>query len=177
MIRARQLFTDRLRIIPGSAEMGRAELEDRDRFGVLLNATVPTDWPPPLNDENSMKYFTEYVETNPDSVGWAAWYFALKRPDGGFTAVGNGGFKGEPDASGTVEIGYSIMKKYQRKGLASEAVKALIVLAFSQEKVHRVVAQTFPDLTPSIRVLEKLGFTFVGDGEEKGSIMYELEQL
>ena len=113
MIRARQLFTDRLRIIPGSAEMGRAELEDRVRFGVLLDATVPTDWPPPLNDENSMKFFTKYVEANPDSVGWAAWYFAMKRPDGGFTAVGNGGFKGEPDASGTVEIGYSIRNIFQ----------------------------------------------------------------
>jgi RimJ/RimL family protein N-acetyltransferase len=123
-----------------------------------------------------MRWFTEYVETHPDSVGWAAWYFLLKENDGGLTAVGNGGFKGVPDPAGTVEIGYSILQKHQGKGLAPEGVGALIDWAFSYQEVNRIIAQTLPDLRPSIRVLEKQGFTFVGDGLEHGTIMYQINR-
>ena len=174
MIDARRLHTERLCLVPGTADLGRAELEDRARFAALLGAGVPQAWPPPLNDEGSMTWFTEYLEVSPNAVGWAAWYFLLKGADGRFTAVGNGGFKGVPDGAGTVEIGYSILEEHHRKGLAPEAVGALIDWAFSHEHVKRIIAQTLPELRPSIRVLEKLGFTFVGDGLEEGAIMYQL---
>lgn len=123
-----------------------------------------------------MTWFTEYVEANPDAVGWAAWYFLLKGPGGALTAVGNGGFKGVPDSSGTVEIGYSILESHQRRGLAPEAVGALVDWAFSHVQVQRIIAQTLPDLMPSIRVLEKRNFDFVGDGLEEGAIMFQLDR-
>ncbi len=169
-----ELQTERLRLIPGTAELGRAEIEDRRLFGRLLEAEVPAAWPPPLNDEGSMTWFTEYVEANPEAVGWAAWYFLQREADGGWAAVGNGGFKGLPDETGTVEIGYSILEAHQRQGLAPEAVGALIGWAFSHEAVGRIVAQTLPGLRPSIRVLEKCGFSFVGPGFEDGAVLYEL---
>ena len=169
------LHTERLCLVPGTAALDRAELNDRAQFARLLGAGVPPEWPPPLNDEASMTWFAEYVEATPDAVGWAAWYFLLKEPDGGLTAVGNGGFKGVPDPSGSVEVGYSILEAHQRRGLATEGVGALIDWAFAHRRVNRIIAQTLPDLRPSIRVLEKLGFTFVGDGLEEGAIMYRLE--
>lgn len=93
MTTPRRIHTDRLCLVPGTAELGCAEINDRTQFAALLGATVPPEWPPPLNDEGSMTWFTEYVESNPEAVGWAAWYFLLKAPDGSFAAVGNGGFK------------------------------------------------------------------------------------
>jgi len=176
MTKTRRIHTDRLCLVPGTEVLGRAEINDRARFAALLGANVPPEWPPPLNDEGSMTWFTEYVESNPDGVGWAAWYFLLEEPDGSFTAVGNGGFKGAPDQSGAVEIGYSVLEEHQRKGIASEGVGVLIEWAFSHEQVDRVIAQTMPDLKPSIRVLEKRGFKFVGDGLEEGAIMYQLDR-
>jgi len=75
-----------------------------------------------------------------------------------------------------VEIGYSILEDHQNRGLAPEAVGELIDWAFSHENVHRIIAQTLPDLRPSIRVLEKRGFAFVGDGLEDGAILYQLDR-
>jgi len=47
---------------------------------------------------------------------------------------------------------------------------ALIDRAFSLG-VHTIAAQTLPSLTPSIRLLERLGFRFAGAGHE-GAICY-----
>lgn len=46
--------------------------------------------------------------------------------------------------------------------------------AFSRQEVRAVIVHTLPDLTPSIRVLEKCGFLFVGKGPpEEGTIRHE----
>ena len=166
--------TDRLELVAGNAEMAQAELHDTKKLSSLLEADVPDNWPPPLNDEQSAKWFAEYLMQDPDAVGWVAWYFILTGQDGRRSAIGNGGFRGKPDSSGTVEIGYSVMEEHQQKGYASEAVRALLAWAFSHPDVKRVIAQTLPDLRPSIRVLEKSGFTFAGKGLEEGAILYEL---
>lgn len=176
MTGSRRLHTERLCLVPGTADLGRPELNDRARFGRLLGAKVPSAWPPPLNDESSMTWFTEYVEENPEAVGWAAWYFLLKARRDRSTAIGNGGFKGVPDPSGTVEIGYSVLEQHQGKGLATEGVGVLIGWAFSHRRINRIIAQAIPDLRASIRVLEKQGFTFVGDGLEEGAILYKVDR-
>ena len=168
-----ELQTHRLLLVAGTSSLGHAEIEDRIRFAMLLNADVPPSWPPPLNDVESMLWFTRYIESNPNSDGWVKWYFLLKRQGELPLAVGNGGFKGKANPSGTVEVGYAILEEYQRKGLATEAVNALIRWALSHDEVNRVIAHTFPELRPSIRVMEKCGLTYGGKGDEEGTIMYE----
>lgn len=168
-----RLRTERLEIVPGTPALGRAELNDRRLFGELLGAAVPSAWPPPENDEHTMTFFTEYVEKNPNGVGWAAWYILLRAADGQPTVIGTCGFTAKPDDTGTIETGYSILEEYQRQGFAPEALTALVDLAFSHAAVTRVIAHTFPALRPSIRVLEKCGFSFVGPGTEEGTILFE----
>ena len=168
-----RLRTARLEIVPGTPALGRAEIGDRARFAALLGAEVPASWPPPENDEKTMTFFTEYVEKNPDGIGWAAWYILLQGGDGRKTAIGTCGFTAKPDETGTVETGYSILPEHQRRGYAPEAVSVLVEWAFGHPAVNRVVAHTFPDLRASIRVLEKCGFTFAGPGQEEGTIRFE----
>ncbi|HJX83280.1 MAG TPA: GNAT family protein [Candidatus Angelobacter sp.] len=79
-----------------------------------------------------------------------------------------------PSPDGTAEVGYSIVPEFQRQGYAPEATKALIAWAFGHPQVTRVIAHTLPELQPSIRVMEKNGFTFTGAGEEPGTIRYDL---
>ena len=86
------------------------------------------------------------------------------------------GFKGRPDESGSVEIGYSILGCYQRQGFASEAVQRLTGWAFSHHNVNEVCAETLPHLTQSIRVLEKNGFAPAGAGSEAGVIRYAIKR-
>ena len=56
---------------------------------------------------------------------------------------------GGPDATGTVEIGYSVLEEYQRRGYASEAVEALVAWAFLRPGVRRVAAINSPFTTSS----------------------------
>jgi len=169
------IATDRLELVAGTAQMVRAEIDDPAEAFRLLEAETPDSWPPPLNDAASMAYFLEHLERGPDYYGWMWWYVALgERRHGQRVIVGNIGFKGLPDATGTVEIGYSILPEHQCRGYATEAVQGLVAWAFTHPTVRRVIAETFPDLTPSIRVLEKNGFRRVDEpAAEPGAIRFE----
>jgi RimJ/RimL family protein N-acetyltransferase len=80
--------------------------------------------------------------------------------------IGTGGFKGAPDASGEVELGYGIVPEYQRRGYATEAVRGWSEFAFRDRRVTTVVGQTLDGLTRSIGVMEKAGFHFAGAGDD-----------
>ena len=170
-----RITTARLELVAGTAELTRADLSDRERFAQLLGALVPPAWPPPLNDTASMEWAARFQKENPGAHGWGVWYFLLRDDHSGSrVAIGNGGFKGRPSADGTVEIGYSLLEEHHGRGYALEAVRKLIEWAFGHPEICRVTAETLPELTPSIRLLEKCGFQFVSLGSEAGAIRYEL---
>lgn len=62
----------------------------------------------------------------------------------------------------TGEIGYSIMREFRGRGIATEAVRALLEEAFERASLARVNAYCVPENTPSHRLLERLGFRFDG---------------
>jgi RimJ/RimL family protein N-acetyltransferase len=172
-----KIITERLELVAATLALAHAELEDRPRFAQLLDARVPVNWPPPLNDTASMSWFLSYLEQNPDGTGWTNWYFVLRRDDQGRRiAIGNGGFKDKPSDDGMVEVGYSIMEAFQGRGYASEAVAGLIQWAFAHPEVIRVAAETYPAMLPSIRVMQKNGMAYVGAGSEADVIRYELRR-
>jgi RimJ/RimL family protein N-acetyltransferase len=90
------------------------------------------------------------------------------------TLIGTAGYKGPPTEDGTVEVGYGIVTDHRRRGYASEAMRALVARAFRLPGVRRVIAETLPELTPSIGVLRKGGFALIGEGSEPGVIRFEL---
>lgn len=167
------LKTERLELIGCTAELLRAEGEDRARFGALLSAAVPAAWPPELYDEAARLWTLNAVEASPGREGWWSYYLVLNG-GGPRELVGLAGYKGPPQDDGTVEVGYGVLPAHQRRGYATEAVAALVERAFSHPEVTRVIAETLPELVPSIGVLEKSGFTFIGDGSEEGVIRFEL---
>jgi hypothetical protein len=57
---------------------------------------------------------------------------------------------------------------------APEAVRGLLARAFDVPAVHHVVAETMPELIPSIGVLRKCGFRLISEGSEPGVIRFEL---
>ena len=75
-----------------------------------------------------------------------------------------------------MEIGYALLAEFQKHGYATEAVVGLLAWAFRHPEIMKVQAQTLPDLSASIRVLDRAGFDFVGDGVEDGigTVKYEL---
>ncbi|ABF42551.1 GCN5-related N-acetyltransferase [Candidatus Koribacter versatilis Ellin345] len=61
------------------------------------------------------------------------------------------------------ELGFHLRPEFWGKGLAEEAGRAVIQYAFNVMQVKELFAGHHPDNRPSWRVLEKLGFIYVGD--------------
>jgi RimJ/RimL family protein N-acetyltransferase len=162
------LRTQRLLLLPATPESLRAELVAPSALGEVLGVDIPSSWPPELYDADAMRWTLAFLLAHPDERLWSLYYVA---EHGGATEgrprlVGLCGFKGAPDESGVVEIGYGIVPECRRRGYASEAVRALLATAFSDARVQAVVAHTLPELAPSIGVLRTTGFTFEGAGND-----------
>jgi [ribosomal protein S5]-alanine N-acetyltransferase len=127
----------------------------------ILGVAEPPDWPPLFNDADTRAWFRQKLESDPSSKGWLGFYVVAEigeRP----TLVGTAGFKGPPNADGIVEIGYSIVETFQRRGIASAAVAQLVDRAFADPRVEVVSAETLVTLDASRGLLEKCGFTLTG---------------
>lgn len=60
------------------------------------------------------------------------------------------------------EIEYCIGSLFQRRGLATEATKAVIQYGFDKINLHKVQISHMSINTPSRKVIEKCGFTYEG---------------
>ena len=124
------------------------------RTGPLLEGIkTPDDWPTPELLE-ALPVMINDLGDDPSTFGWHAWIIILKETK---ELVGDCGFKGAPDEEGSVEIAYSLLPKWRNKGIAGEAVRALIDLASRDAGVIRVEAETREENIPSIKILENIG--------------------
>ncbi|MDA8354212.1 MAG: GNAT family protein [Firmicutes bacterium] len=79
-------------------------------------------------------------------------------------------------------IGYFLDQECQGKGYMTEAVRLAVSFAFREAGLHRVEASVLPANIPSIRVLEKVGFRYIGlsrahlkiDGAWRDHLLYSL---
>jgi [ribosomal protein S5]-alanine N-acetyltransferase len=80
--------------------------------------------------------------------------------------IGDAGWKGGPDESGTAEIGYGLSASYRGLGLGTELVAALVDWASKRPGVRRLRAEVLVGNEPSRRALLRNGFAVVGrDGD------------
>ena len=159
-------------LVPATVALARAEIEDRPAFAALLGAAVPAAWPPEIL-RDALAFFLRQLEAAPDRVGWGAWYGVADGEGGGAgTLVASGGFFGPPEA-GTVEIGYSVLPEFQRRGYGGEVAGALTEWSLGQPGVRRVTANAASDNAPSVRLLRRLGFVERGASEEPGHVRFE----
>lgn len=81
----------------------------------------------------------------------------------GEQAVGGIGFGSQGDIfRRSAEIGYWLGEDYWRKGIMTEAVKAVTAFAFANFDLCRIYAGVFATNPASVRVLEKAGYHFEG---------------
>jgi RimJ/RimL family protein N-acetyltransferase len=167
--------TPRLELIAADREMAEAGLTDLNKLSKLINAEIPDGWPPPLNDEDALRWFHDRLAINPIERGWLMWHIILKdNGSGQRLAIGSIGFKGLPDENGITETGYSIMEDFHRRGFASEALEGLLKWAFAHKNVKMVIAGTYPDHEASKGVMLKNKFVFAGQGSEDGVVRFGL---
>lgn len=144
-----------------------ALLRDKSELAAILQVAVPTSWP------NFPEAFSLPAsgasQSAPALSDWHGYFFIYPKDK---TLVGNGGFKGTPDESGTIEIGYEIASEYWNRGFATEAAQGMIDYAFAHEQVQAVIAHTLAERNASNSVLQKVGMKFVTevDDPEDGKI-------
>ena len=159
--------------IATTTELLNKDIAGSEHLADALGVAAPDAWPPALYGPAAMRYALEQLG-DPTEQCWSFWYLTTQGKPA--ELVGICGFKGRPDTSGSVEIGYSVLDHFRRKGYATEAVASLVGWAFRHHNLNEVSAETFPYLTQSIRVLEKNGFVLTGAGSEAGVVRYAVKR-
>jgi RimJ/RimL family protein N-acetyltransferase len=89
------------------------------------------------------------------------------------TLVGDCGLHFLEDQPQQLELGITLDPTHQRRGLATEAIAAVLTHAFDTLGKHRVIATTDVDNLPSVRLFRRLGFRqeahFVEHAQYKGA--------
>jgi len=83
------------------------------------------------------------------------------------------------DFTQDMDLGYALLEAFQGKGFVAEASKGVLDYGFQTLEAARIAAYTNPENIRSIRVLEKLGFSFMHlmpwpGNEESRSSVFEL---
>ncbi|PVV83667.1 GNAT family N-acetyltransferase [Dehalogenimonas alkenigignens] len=153
-----RIATPRLDLILEDIAALEAFSESPAKLASLLGAQVPPQWP--VCGADVIAYVIDWLKSDPELGGFGA-YFIIHRADR--MLIGDGGFKGRPNQSGEVELGYSLIEAYRGQGYATEAARALADWAFRQPDVTAVRAETLPDGFASQAVLKKIGMVLDGE--------------
>ena len=92
----------------------------------------------------------------------------------------------QPDDPTVADLGYRLVRRWWRQGLATEASRALLRHAFETVGMRRVIAQTMAVNTASRGVMSAAGLTYVRTyhpefddplpGAEQGEVEYEISR-
>ncbi len=113
------------------------------------------EWPLP----DLLDVLPQQVSASPENVRFGVWVMIERETT---TVVGDIGFFGPPDDSGSVEVGYSVVPDRRRRGYATEAARAMVEWALGQPGIAVVVAGCDDNNEPSLRTLERIGFCRTG---------------
>ena len=156
----------RIKLIPLTLEMIQSIMigpEDfYSRFGIIL-PTPYTEFP------GSMENSINSLKANHSSSPFLSYAIISKDQA---TYIGQAGFFGPPDETGTVELGYEIARDFRGKGFANEVIELLIKTAFEVTEVKSIIAHTLNTRNASNHLLIKNNFIFdrAVESDEDGTI-------
>ena len=122
-----------------------------------LDVVLSPDWF--ASDVGPFELRLRQIRQDPASEPWLLRALILAEPR---TYVGYFNFHAPPSREGWVEMGYSILAEHQRRGYASEAALRMMRWARDEFGVEVFRASISPDNQPSLKMIEKLGFSRVG---------------
>ena len=125
-----------------------------------MNAHVPAWLPDQL--DNFLQYRLAQLAVDPSILEWLGRSMVMTDEAGRRRIVGTIGFHGPPDQQGRVEIGYSVDPVYRRRGLAREAVRAMLDWAGATHGIRRFIASVSPTNEASLGLVAGFGFVLTG---------------
>ncbi|GGE99898.1 GNAT family N-acetyltransferase [Mycetocola zhadangensis] len=115
------------------------------------------------------------LEDEPADEEWVAWIVA--RADDR-TVIGRSGFHARPNEVGMVELSYTVLPQYRRRGYAGQILRQLVSFAREHPAVRILRATVSPDNAASLATLSKFPFVHVGDQMDEIDgleLVFELE--
>ncbi len=113
------------------------------------------DWDAPYSMEKAAQFVEEMKVIRPGTPD--EWYqIAIELKDGGIL-IGDCTFYILAEDTRQAEIGFTLARKYQGKGYATEAVTRLLDYLFGELRLHRIRATCDVENLASSRLLEKIG--------------------
>jgi [ribosomal protein S5]-alanine N-acetyltransferase len=151
-----ELTTRRLILRPATVPLLQAELAGTAALARALGAVVGEGWPPGQHTFDAVRYFLEHPEQLAE--GWAD-YYVIHKAQGQTpaTLVASIGYQSDPNPAGRVEVGYSVVVSWRGRGIATEAVSAMVEKA-QAHGLRAVIAHALPHNHASIAVLTKNRF-------------------
>jgi RimJ/RimL family protein N-acetyltransferase len=154
------IVTPRLELVSLAPAFLRASLAGQTaEAAALIQASLPPAWP--SGHERLLRRRLAQLEANPADQPWLL-RAILRRAAQVRPLVGLVGFHAAPDPTGTLEIGYRVEPAARRHGYATEAVQALFAWAAASPAVERFRASIQPDNAPSLKLIDRFGFTRTG---------------
>ncbi len=150
--------TPRLRL----RAMRVADAVDMYAYARQAEVTTYLTWVPHRDVDETRAYLTEVGRRyrTGDFYDWSL----LCREDGHM--IGTCGFTSFNYDADSAEIGYVLNPAYQGRGLATEAVLAVMEFGFRELSLHRIEAHFIEGNDASLRLMERVGMTFEGFARE-----------
>lgn len=115
----------------------------------------------PIKDINHAKEILEQVILPQYALyNYGRWAVHLKP---GHEFIGWCGLKYVAERN-EIDLGYRFIKSFWGKGYATEAAGACIKYGFEKLKLRSIIGRAMPDNAGSLKVLEKCGMSYVGEG-------------
>jgi ribosomal-protein-alanine N-acetyltransferase len=148
---------------------------DHAAVGLELHATLGDDW---LRDAAWLIGMRrQQLREHPEHQPWLIRPVIRREPGQPAEAIGYVNFHAGPSEDGMVEIGYTILPRWRRRGYATEAARAALGWALGDARVRTLRASVAPDNEASRRLVTSLGFLQVGeqmDPDDGLELVYEI---
>ena len=111
----------------------------------------------------AVEAFVRAIDNGADPGAYGVYQVVRSSDD---VVVGDIGFHGPPNPSGSVTVGYGLAPGARGQGYATEALRALVAWALAQPEVVVVEADTTHANLPSQRVMERAGMRMYDKSEQ-----------
>jgi len=101
--------------------------------------------------------FFESVLSHQETRGWTR--FAVEHRQSGKVM----GFCGLDDQTGRIDFGWRFGREFWGAGYGFEAASAVLWVAQNTFKLTQITCQSYPDNVGSIRIMEKMGMSKIGE--------------
>ena len=109
-----------------------------------------------------MKTHVRTMMRHQDERGWMR--FAVEHAESGALL----GFSGFDDKSGVLDFGWRLGREFWGGGYGFEASTTALWVGQNVFGLTNITAQSYPENVGSVRLMEKMGMSLIGEREEQG---------